>query len=263
MRFHVLHHALKKSGPPRSRSSRPASAPRAAASRARRCVSSRTLRCRRAWDHAAEMQRTRDRPAHGRRSACGTSRPAPPGRRARRRARSRCRDRRWRAAARARGCRLPASRRRRRPARRRARTRRCRESRWRRRRGPAGNPANASSVASAAPSSSLRSRVSTLPRNVMTSRSGRSRFTCACRRSEAVPTTAPRGNSRSALARRLMNTSRTSSRGRKAASTRLSGRKVGTSLAECTARSMLPASSASSISLVNSPLPPASANGRS
>src|SRR5439155_152962 len=38
---------------------------------------------------------------------------------------------------------------------------------------------------------------------------------------------------------------------------------VGMSLAECTARSMAPAMSASSISFVNKPLPPASANGRS
>ena len=35
------------------------------------------------------------------------------------------------------------------------------------------------------------------------------------------------------------------------------------SLAECTARSIRPSSRASSISLVNSPLPPASASGRS
>ena len=42
-----------------------------------------------------------------------------------------------------------------------------------------------------------------------------------------------------------------------------SGSAVGMSLAEWTARSIRPASSASSISLVNSPLPPASASGRS
>ena len=60
-------------------------------------------------------------------------------------------------------------------------------------------PASASSVASTSPSSSLRSRVSTLPRNGTTARSGRSRFTSACRRSDAVPTTAPAGSSRSEL----------------------------------------------------------------
>ena len=78
-------------------------------------------------------------------------------------------------------------------------------------------PASASSVASTSPASSLRSRVSTLPRNDTTLRSGRSRFTSACRRSEAVPTTAPAGSSRSDFALRLMKTSRGSSRGSTAA----------------------------------------------
>ena len=82
---------------------------------------------------------------------------------------------------------------------------------------------------------------------------------CACRRSDAVPTTAPCGRSRKLAALRLMKASRTSSRGRHAASISPSGSTVGMSFAECTARSIVPASSASSISLVNSPLPPASA----
>ena len=64
-------------------------------------------------------------------------------------------------------------------------------------------------------------------------------------------------------AMRLTNTSRTSSRGRQAASTKPSGNTVTMSLAECTARSIAPSSSACSISLVNRPLPPTSASGRS
>ena len=73
-----------------------------------------------------------------------------------------------------------------------------------------------------------------------------------------------RAAGRAALAAlRLMKTSRTSSRGRQAASISPSGSSVGMSLAECTARSIAPASSASSISLVNSPLPPTSDSGRS
>ena len=47
--------------------------------------------------------------------------------------------------------------------------------------------------------SSLRSRVSTLPRNGTIARSGRNRLTMACRRSDAVPTTAPSGRSRKRL----------------------------------------------------------------
>ncbi len=124
-------------------------------------------------------------------------------------------------------------------------------------------PASASNVASTSPASSLRRRVSTLPRNDTTARSGRSRFTSACRRSDAVPTTAPAGSSPSDFDLRLMKTSRGSSRGSTAVMMRPSGSAVGMSLAECTARSTSPAASASSISLVNSPLPPTSDSGRS
>ena len=49
------------------------------------------------------------------------------------------------------------------------------------------------------------------------SRSGRMRFMIACRRSDAVPTFAPRGRSAMLFALRLMNTSRGSSRSRQAA----------------------------------------------
>ena len=57
--------------------------------------------------------------------------------------------------------------------------------------------------------------------------------------------------------------SRTSSRGRKPAIATPSGISVGRSLAEWTAASTSPARRAASISLVNRPLPPASASGRS
>ena len=60
-----------------------------------------------------------------------------------------------------------------------------------------------------------------------------------------------------------MKASRGSSRGRNADSTRPGGRTVGMSFDECTARSIAPAASASSISLVNRPFPPTSASGRS
>ena len=124
-------------------------------------------------------------------------------------------------------------------------------------------PATASSVASASPASILRKRVSTLPRSGTMARSGRKRLTKACRRSDAVPTTAPCGRSRKVLALALMKASRASSRGRNADSTRPGGSTVVMSFDECTARSMVPLSSASSISLVNSPLPPTSLSGRS
>ena len=124
-------------------------------------------------------------------------------------------------------------------------------------------PASASSVASARPSSSFLSRVSTLPRKSMTSRSGRSRFTCAARRSDE------RADHR---ARRQLG-----KRGRLGADEGVahvaarqhrgddnaSGSTVGRSFIECTARSTVAASSASSISLVNRPLPPKSRSGAS
>ena len=53
------------------------------------------------------------------------------------------------------------------------------------------SPAAASTMASYWPSSSLRTRVSRLPRTDSITRSGRSRRSCAARRSELVPTFAP------------------------------------------------------------------------
>ena len=109
----------------------------------------------------------------------------------------------------------------------------------------------------------LAQPVCTLPRNITTSRSGRMRRISAWRRSDDEPTLAPCGRSMIAFAALPIKASRASSRGRKAESSSPSGNTVGMSFDECTAMSILPASSASSISLVNRPLPPASDSGRS
>ncbi len=96
-----------------------------------------------------------------------------------------------------------------------------------------------------------------------TRRSGLRLSAIALRRSDDVPSTAPGFRSASFAATGDRNASRTSSRSRQAAMTRPSGSRVGMSLAEWTAISTAPESSASSISLVNSPLPPASISDRS
>ena len=125
------------------------------------------------------------------------------------------------------------------------------------------NPAQARNVASATPSSSLRNLDCTLPRKPTTSRSGRKRLTWAWRRSDEVPTTAPWGNASSEPYLTLMKASRTSSRASVAPIIRPSGKAVCMSFIECTASAISPPSRASSISFVNKPLPPTSANGRS
>ena len=76
------------------------------------------------------------------------------------------------------------------------------------------SPATASRVAPTSPRSTFASRVSTLPRSSVSSRSGRSRLTIAWRRSEAEPKLAPRGSRAMLVAWPLMKASRTSSRGR-------------------------------------------------
>jgi hypothetical protein len=76
------------------------------------------------------------------------------------------------------------------------------------------------------------------------------------------PMTDPAGSSASDFTPGAqISASRTSSRGRLHGSTVPLGRYVGTSFIECTAMSTRPSSSASSISLVNSPFPPMSARG--
>ena len=73
-------------------------------------------------------------------------------------------------------------------------------------------PHSARTSASTSPASSLASRVLTLPRIGTTARSGRSRSNCARRRSDAVPTRAPRGKPARVSAPRPTSTSRGSSR---------------------------------------------------
>ncbi len=110
-----------------------------------------------------------------------------------------------------------------------------------------------------APPRSCDSRVPTLPRRSATLEIGPQReapspgagaTTSRASRPAAAPRASP--------PYREMKTSRTSARGRQAAMTMPSGRRVGRSLAECTPASIAPERSASSISLVNSPLPPTS-----
>ena len=234
--------------------------------RPRRCASSRTPRCRPASRSCRESSRapSDDRGMAGDRRAAravehGEERalaaPAP----------SRCRHDRSAPAARACARRPRASRCRSRPARPPAGIRRRRAPRSPHRRGrAASSPASASSVASTSPSSSLRSRVSTLPRNGTTSRSGRSRRTSAWRRSDAVPTAAPCGSSRERP--RLAADEGVARRPRAAGTPTAPGRPAATSACpwpNAPRDRSSPASSASSISLVNRPLPPASASGRS
>ena len=124
------------------------------------------------------------------------------------------------------------------------------------------SPAIASSAASS-PSrvSTLRTRVGTLPRSGTTSRSGRRKRTCAMRRRLDVPTRAPGASSSRDFP--LTSASRGSCRTGIAPSCRPAGRVVGRSLSECTATSMRPPCSASSISFVKKPLPSSSCSGRS
>ena len=122
------------------------------------------------------------------------------------------------------------------------------------------NPAAASRMASYWPSSSLRRRVSRLPRTDSTTRSGRSLRKLG---RAAQRTGAHLGAGGRSARRRPTTASRGSSRSGTAASTRPSGSSVGRSLRLCTARSARPSSRASSISLVNRPLVPTLASGTS
>ena len=145
------------------------------------------------------------------------------------------------------------------------------------------NPAAASTRASCAPSSSLRNRVSRLPRIPVKRAPGNTRISCAMRRTLPVPIDglAPRDATRSSIDEtvrltpdttpvvsgfsRTGNTTASSgfSRGSTPAIVRPSGRITDMSLLLWTARSIWPPSSASSISLTKSPLPPISESGRS
>ena len=117
-------------------------------------------------------------------------------------------------------------------------SRRGRAARARRRRARARRPRRAAS---------LRSRVSTLPRSSTTSRSGRAASSCARRRSDAGARRArPRARAR-AIARRRARRAGRRARGGGDELACPSASSPGTSLAECTARSISPASSAASM----------------
>ena len=99
------------------------------------------------------------------------------------------------------------------------------------------------------------SRVAMLPRSSANVRSGRSAASCARRRTEPVATRAPRGQCVERRARRARRAGRRArapprARGRRAMSD------AGRSLAECTARSARPSSTACCTSFTNMPVPP-------
>lgn len=83
--------------------------------------------------------------------------------------------------------------------------------------------------------------------------SGRSANSIACRRGLVVATLAPEGNICSPQCSSQTNASRASTRCGIAASANLSSSVVGRSFSECTARSIRPSNSASSISLIKIP----------
>ena len=126
------------------------------------------------------------------------------------------------------------------------------------------SPAHASTIASYWPSSTLRRRVSTLPRMGSKVAPGSRRWSWVMRRMLLVPRhgVEPRMADTASIVRgtpacRAGSTSASHgvARGRNAAMTSPGGSTTGRSLVLCTARSIDPASSASSISLTNRRLP--------
>ncbi len=97
------------------------------------------------------------------------------------------------------------------------------------------SPAEARRIASYCPSSSLRRRVSTLPRIFSILRSDRKARSCAARRSELVPIRAPDGKSASCRPPRHREDLRAPAWPRESGR---SGTSVGISFRLCTARSM-------------------------
>ena len=122
-------------------------------------------------------------------------------------------------------------------------------------------PAAASTKAENCPSSSLRRRVSTLPRTGATATPGNSARICTARRAEAQPmglegssSSAPWGST---------STSRGSSRREKPARGMRGSSSMGRSLQLWTVRSTRPSSRAASSSLTKRPLPPTLSRVRS
>ena len=125
------------------------------------------------------------------------------------------------------------------------------------------SPALAKIMASYSASSSLRSRVLTLPRRNLISRSGRLDRNWHSRRKLEVPTTLPAGNASRVRYWLLTKASEGSSRAQITPSPNPAGNAMGTSFMECTAMSARPSNSASSSSFTNRPLPPTLASGTS
>ena len=124
-------------------------------------------------------------------------------------------------------------------------------------------PAAANTIASYWPSSSLRKRVSRLPRSGSIFRSGRKALSSTKRRKLDVPITAPCGSSDRLAYLFDTKASCGSSRCITQASAKPSGKSIGTSLSECTAMSARPSCKATSSSLTNKPLPPTLLSDRS
>ena len=122
-------------------------------------------------------------------------------------------------------------------------------------------PAIANTTASYSPVSTLRMRVSTLPRISAGSTSGRIARICTARRPLPVPMRAPGQDRRSGTPPDDTSASRGSARSGTAASTRPGASVAGRSFRLCTAMSASPDRNASSIAFVNTPRPPISASG--
>ena len=122
-------------------------------------------------------------------------------------------------------------------------------------------PAQARSSPSTSPSSSLRSRVSTLPRSGTTISSGCNSRRKAARRALPVPMEAPLSSDPSPRPSRVTRASRQSARSRKAATSSPAMRSLGRSLAECTAASARPSEIASSSAALNHPSPSSRSTG--
>src|SRR5437588_1220951 len=113
----------------------------------------------------------------------------------------------------------------------------------------------AAAITMASNSDALASRVSMLPRRPAKVRSGLAHASWARRRTDPVPTRAPTGRPSSV---EPTSASRGSSRSGMAPMTNPSGEVEGRSLAECTAKSARPSSTAACTSFTNTPWPPIS-----
>ena len=116
-------------------------------------------------------------------------------------------------------------------------------------------------MASNSPASSLPKRVCTLPRRLLTFRSGRAASAWHWRRKLDVPKRAPCGRSNKLLYWFETNASVGFSRSQMTLKPKPSGNSIGTSFILCTAMSARPSNMAASNSLTNNPLPPILANG--